>query len=176
MKTCEPAGPTSKLYGGEAGSGGPPARGAERLGRWPVAVLVSRFPAVTETFILRELVEMDRLGVELVLVPLLRHRERVVHPQAEPWVRRALYTPFLNRQILIENLRVLLRAPGVYLSTLLTMLWGTGRSARPRSLRDAPGSGCLYHAPGSRRSGFRTPLQRDRPCARHLHPPGRACP
>jgi glycosyltransferase involved in cell wall biosynthesis len=72
---------------------------------------------------------MDRLGVELVLVPLLRHRERVVHPQAEPWVRRALYTPFLNRQILIENLRVLLRAPGVYLSTLLTMLWDARRSA-----------------------------------------------
>lgn len=95
----------------------------------PVAVLVSRFPSITETFILRELIEMERLGVEVVLVPLLRHRESVVHPQAEPWVPRALYTPFLNREILIENLRVLMRAPGLYLSTLAGML----REARASS-------------------------------------------
>ena len=38
----------------------------------PLAVLLSRFPSVSETFILREVVELDRAGVDVVFVPLLR--------------------------------------------------------------------------------------------------------
>jgi glycosyltransferase involved in cell wall biosynthesis len=90
---------------------------------------VSRFPAITETFILRELIEMERLGVEVILVSLLRHRESVVHPQAEPWVPRPLYTPFLSLKILVENLRVLFRAPRLYIATLAGMLWEARASA-----------------------------------------------
>jgi glycosyltransferase involved in cell wall biosynthesis len=101
----------------------------EGSARGPVAVVVFRVPATTETFILRELIEMERLGVELVLVSLLRHRESVVHPQARPWIARALYTPFLNGAILLENLRVLMRAPRLYLSTLAGMFWEARRSA-----------------------------------------------
>ncbi len=56
----------------------------------------------------------------------------MVHPEAEPWVRRAIYGPLLDRAILRENLRVLFRRPGRYLSTLLGLaadLW-----ARPKDL------------------------------------------
>ena len=53
--------------------------------RPPVAVLLSRFPLVTETFILREVVEMERQGQPVRLVPLLREVTPTVHREAEPW-------------------------------------------------------------------------------------------
>lgn len=89
----------------------------------PVALVMSRFPAVTETFILRELVELERQGVEVVLVPLLHDEVSVLHPEAEPWDRRALYTGFLSLPMLTANLRVFFSAPWPYLSTLLGLLW-----------------------------------------------------
>ncbi len=85
---------------------------------------MSRFPAVTETFILRELIELERQGERVELAPLLRQGERVelapllrdrvstLHPEAASWDERALYTPFLDRPILLANLRVFLAAPG----------------------------------------------------------------
>ena len=69
----------------------------------PVAVLLSRFPLITETFILREVIEMERQGQPVVLVPLLREEPAVVHAEARPWIGRALYTPFLDRAILAAN-------------------------------------------------------------------------
>jgi glycosyltransferase involved in cell wall biosynthesis len=84
---------------------------------------MSRFPAVTETFILRELVELERLGVPVILVPLLEHRVATLHPQARPWVDRALYSPFLSPAIVWANLKALLRGPVRYLGTLLSLLW-----------------------------------------------------
>jgi hypothetical protein len=50
--------------------------------RRPVAVLLSRFPLVTETFILREIEEMERQGQPVVLVPLLREKAAVIHREA----------------------------------------------------------------------------------------------
>jgi glycosyltransferase involved in cell wall biosynthesis len=90
--------------------------------RGPIALVMSRFPAVTETFILRELVELERLGVEVALVPLLRDRVSVLHPEAEVWDRRALYSPFLSLPILRSLLRALLRSPLRTVGTLLAML------------------------------------------------------
>jgi glycosyltransferase involved in cell wall biosynthesis len=94
----------------------------------PIALVMSRFPAVTETFILRELVELERQGVEVVLLPLLRDPVSVLHPEAEPWDRRALYSPFLSWPMLAANLRALARAPLRYLGTLLALLWDGRRS------------------------------------------------
>lgn len=88
-----------------AGPAAPPAlRGA-------VAVLVSRFPLVTETFILREIVELERQGQPVLLVPLLRQTGAVVHADAAPWIRRALYTPFLSGAVLASVLRMWRRRP-----------------------------------------------------------------
>jgi glycosyltransferase involved in cell wall biosynthesis len=89
----------------------------------PLAVVMSRFPAVTETFILRELVELERRGVTIELAPLLRDEVPTLHPDARAWDEKALYTPFLNLPMLRANLRVLFRAPGRYLGTLFALLW-----------------------------------------------------
>lgn len=80
--------------------------------RRPVAVLLSRFPLITETFILREVIEMERQGQPVRLVPLLHERPRVVHREALPWMDRALYTPLLSTAVLLASLRALRRRPG----------------------------------------------------------------
>jgi len=97
--------------------------------RTPVAVVVSRFPLVTETFVLRELIELERLGQPVVLVPLLRERPPVVHREAVPWVGRALYTPFLSPAIVAANARCLGRRPRAYLGVLGALVRGNVRSA-----------------------------------------------
>lgn len=96
--------------------------------RRPVAVIVSRFPKITETFILREIQELERQGQPVRLVPLLRHEESVVHPEAESWIERALYTPFMSWAIGRENVRAFLKAPGHYLRTLGRVVLGSLRS------------------------------------------------
>jgi colanic acid/amylovoran biosynthesis glycosyltransferase len=55
-----------------------------------VAYLVSRFPSVSETFVVRELDAVAATGaVELELHSLFpAHREGVVHPAAVPWTER----------------------------------------------------------------------------------------
>lgn len=89
--------------------------------RRPVAVVLSRFPSVTETFILREVLEMERQGQPVRLVPLLREDPPVVHEEARPWVERALYTPFLSLSILRSNLAAALRHPERYFGLLLRL-------------------------------------------------------
>jgi glycosyltransferase involved in cell wall biosynthesis len=88
-----------------------------------LAVIMSRFPAVTETFILRELIELERQGQQVEIAPLLRDEVTTLHPEAEPWDERALYTPFLNGPMLLANLRVLFSSPGRYLGALFALLW-----------------------------------------------------
>lgn len=96
--------------------------------RLAVAVIVSRFPKTTETFILRELVEMERRGQPVRLVPLLEEKDEVVHTETAEWVERALYTPFLSAAILAANWRAFRRAPRHYLSTALRALAGSAGS------------------------------------------------
>jgi glycosyltransferase involved in cell wall biosynthesis len=90
-----------------------------------VAVLMSRFPTVTETFILREMIEMERQEQPVRLVPMLRDHPPVIHDAAKPWTDRALYTKYLSPAIVAANVRALLRQPARYLSLLARLIAGT---------------------------------------------------
>jgi colanic acid/amylovoran biosynthesis glycosyltransferase len=90
--------------------------------------MVSRFPSVTETFILRELIELERQGQPVLLVPMLNESPQVVHEEAKPWMERALYTPYVSEQIGAANLRALLRQPLRYLGVLARLILGSLRS------------------------------------------------
>jgi colanic acid/amylovoran biosynthesis glycosyltransferase len=94
----------------------------------PVAYIMSRFPKLTETFVLDELVAVDRAGVRIELFPLLRERADIVHPEAVAWVERAHYLPFVSLAIVRSNARFLVRHPRRYLGTLWAMLRGTAGS------------------------------------------------
>lgn len=105
----------------------PPAARSAPAGR-RVAYLMSRFPKLSETFVLQEILAVEREGVRVELFPLLRQREGVVHPEARPLVERATYLPFISLGIARSNLHFLLRAPGTYLRALGDLLAGTAPS------------------------------------------------
>jgi colanic acid/amylovoran biosynthesis glycosyltransferase len=105
----------------------PEEKGRDRI-RPPVAVVLSRFPLITETFILREVEELERQGQPVVLVPLIRQRADVVHAEARPWLDRALFTPWFSPGIAAANLRALWRRPGAYLGCLGRLALGMAGS------------------------------------------------
>lgn len=97
-------------------------------GRLKVAYVMSRFPKLTETFVLSEILAVEEHGVEVLLYPLLREREAVVHPDAVPLCARARFQPFLSWPILRSQLAFLRQSPGIYLGTLWELLrrtWGS---------------------------------------------------
>lgn len=93
--------------------------------RAPVAVLLSRFPTVTETFILREVDEMERQGQGVRLVPMLKETPPVIHDAAKPWTARALYTKYLSPRIVAANLRAFFRNPVRYVGLYAKLILGT---------------------------------------------------
>jgi len=126
-----------------------PAGGAVR-----VAYLMSRFPKLTETFVLFEMLAVEAQGVAVDVYPLLRGRDTgvhtegasvwtklverfrtpraggVMHGEAAPLVARARYQPALSLPILKSQLFYLWHRPRAYLGALGTLLratWGSRR-------------------------------------------------
>lgn len=93
-----------------------------------VAYVMSRFPKITETFILYEILELERSGLAVEVFPLLREKAKVVHPEAARLMPRVKFLPLLSGAILGAHLRLLRRRPGRYLATLAEVLWGTRKS------------------------------------------------
>jgi len=119
----------------------PPARTSMRVG-----YVMSRFPRLTETFILYEILALKRRGVQVDIHPLLRERktrvhpdgasvlrkavdllsreerEVVMHPDARPLLPQVHYSPLLTWGIAATNLRQLVRGPRAYLAALLAIV------------------------------------------------------
>jgi colanic acid/amylovoran biosynthesis glycosyltransferase len=95
-----------------------------------VAYVMSRFPKLTETFILAELEAMDRAGVAIELYPLLRQTGEPMQPAAVPWVARAHYLPFVSPAILRAQWSYVSDPRGRrrYIRALVDMIRGTWRS------------------------------------------------
>lgn len=96
------------MSAGEGREGNPPC----------VAYVMSRFPKLTETFVLDEILALEARGVRVEVFPLWRERGGPVHPDAVPVVDRAHFTPTLDSTILRDNLAALFSRPGIYLGTL----------------------------------------------------------
>jgi colanic acid/amylovoran biosynthesis glycosyltransferase len=95
-----------------------------------VAYIMSRFPRLTETFILYEMLALEAQGICVEIYPLIREKAAVVHPEAQALVERAHYTPFFSLPILRANLRRLGRQPRAYLGVLRDVVratWGSRR-------------------------------------------------
>ncbi len=95
-----------------------------------VAYLVSRFPKISETFILREIVALIRRGVDVRVFPLLRHREALRHADADAVMARVYVASVAAWVVLRDQGFWLRRAPGRYLDTWRRALAGNRRSPR----------------------------------------------
>ncbi len=87
------------------------------------AYIVSRFPHLPETFILREMNALQTRGVEVELFPLVVQNQAVVHADARPWLGSMHRIRPCAGKTLKSNLVTLLRRPGRYLATFFQMVW-----------------------------------------------------
>jgi colanic acid/amylovoran biosynthesis glycosyltransferase len=88
-----------------------------------IAYVMSRFPHLPETFILREMAELERQGWQVALYPLILQDPPLVHAEAKPWLARARPLPYIATAVLAENWREFLRQPCRYLATWREVLW-----------------------------------------------------
>lgn len=79
-----------------------------------VAYIMSRFPTVTETFILYEMCELERMGVQVEVFPLIHQRDSVMHHEAKSFDARAYYARLFSRETLAAQLYWLRTRPRAY--------------------------------------------------------------
>jgi len=96
--------------------------------RAKIAYIMSRFPHLPETFILREMIAMEAQGWEIALYPLIAQDQPVVHAEAQAWLKRAHRLPWLSLDILAANLRQLTTRPRRYVSLWFRVVWGNRAS------------------------------------------------
>ena len=133
------------------GSTAPSTQGA-------VAYVVSRFPQISETFILNEILELERSGVAVEVFSLLRDRTAVRHPEAEALVRRCVYATSSPLALAAAQVHWLLRRPGTYLRAWWRALRGNAGSAK-----------FLSRAPMAVASGALFAREAERRGVRHIH-------
>lgn len=95
-----------------------------------VAYVLSRFPKLSETFVLDEIINVERLGAHVEIFALIHHRDGMVHDDAVAYEARADFSRPWDGGVLVANAVWLFRRPGRYLSTAFTLLWAMRRSAR----------------------------------------------
>ena len=84
----------------------------------PIAYVMSRFPHLPETFILREMNEMERLGWSIHLYPLMLQSQTIIHPEAHRWLATAQSSPFFSRTVLGATSKTLVKQPRTLLAIL----------------------------------------------------------
>lgn len=123
-----------------------------------VAYIMSRFPKLTETFVLYEILAMESAGLSVKVYPLLRCNESVRHPEAEAWAQRARYLPFVSLQILAAVLFFLVRRPRKTVAAMVEALYGTHTSRN-----------FLIGAIGILPKSFRFAYEMERAGVNHIH-------
>jgi glycosyltransferase involved in cell wall biosynthesis len=91
---------------------------------------MSRFPKLTETFVLFEMGAVESQGVEVALYPLRFERSATVHAEAARWIERGHFGPLLSPAVAADNLLFLIRRPARYLGALATLVRSTFGSPR----------------------------------------------
>lgn len=110
-----------------SGRDGPRARFPAGL---RIGYVTSRFPKITETFILFEMQAVESLGVEVEFYPLWRERTKVMHDEARSYLQRAHFVRLASLRTLITNLTAFVRRPKTYVGALgggIRANWGSRR-------------------------------------------------
>lgn len=94
------------------------------------AYIVSRFPTVSETFILYEIIELHKLGMEIEVFPLIHEKGTISHPDVDKIVSNVHYTKILSLSILRDHLYWIIKNPKNYLKTLFQVFIMNVRSLK----------------------------------------------
>ena len=70
-----------------------------------LAYIMSRFPHLPETFILREMQEMEYLGFKVSIFPLIFQKQSLVHTNARAFFSKVVATPFFSWKLIFSNAR-----------------------------------------------------------------------
>ena len=96
-----------------------------------IAYVVSRFPHLTETFIVNEIKAIEQRGIEVDLYALVRHRDDVVQPDAAALVERVRYGASVGiGKMLAAQLHWMRRCPRRWWRSWWRALWGNRRSPK----------------------------------------------
>ncbi len=90
-----------------------------------IAYLMSRFPKITETFILYEILALKQQGIAVEVFPLQREHTKVMHPDVEQLLSQVHFLPFISISIIYANLIFLVKNFSNYISTLFEVLKDT---------------------------------------------------
>jgi colanic acid/amylovoran biosynthesis glycosyltransferase len=147
------------------------------LPRCRVAYVMSRFPKLTETFVLFEMLAVEQQSAQVGVYPLLGgfssgkevagaglgrklldhfrapSQPGLMHPEAASFVARARYVPFVNVAIGLANLIMLLRHPIRYVETLAKVIAGNRGNANFLWGGISVFPKCVYFARCMRRDG-----------------------
>ena len=114
-------------------------RRARKAQEGALAVVLGEFPSTSETFILREMLELERQGFRIVPFALAAPEEAAAHADAAELAARTLYRPPpLSLTCLLRQGLALVRYPAGYLSALLFVLRHALRA--PGTARELVGS------------------------------------
>lgn len=88
-----------------------------------IGYIMSRYPKLTETFIVNEISGLLNRGIEVNIYPLNKEHSSQVQPKAEALLPRVYFTKLISFAILKANLKLLFRNPYKYLVTLFQTLF-----------------------------------------------------
>ncbi len=95
-----------------------------------IAYIMSRFPHLPETFILREMIAIEELGLRISLYPLIVQRQTIIHAEAQDWMTRCNQLGWISPEILSANWHQLRRKPAQYASLFLRLFSGHLRNPK----------------------------------------------
>lgn len=97
---------------------------------WSIAYIMSRFPKITETFILNEMVALEESGLQIEVFPLVREKTAVQHRDADRFVSKAHFPIWGSAALWAAQLYWLRRRPSQLFNIWITMLWGNRASLK----------------------------------------------
>ncbi|MBN1453546.1 MAG: glycosyltransferase [Anaerolineales bacterium] len=93
-----------------------------------IAYILSRFPYLTETFILREMILLRKSGLEVHVFSMFPPLPTPVHQEAQEMLPYTHYSPYLlSSKLLLAHLYFLLHTPVQYVRAIAKAVWQTYR-------------------------------------------------
>lgn len=95
-----------------------------------IAYIMSRFPKLTETFVLYEMLELRRMGFRVVVLPLRLEKENISHPEVQEMQGDILPASLISLRTLLINLKWWLLHPVRCVCTFARAVAGTAGGHR----------------------------------------------